>query len=445
MNRRNAEHWLARLFLRKVSLRVTRRADPHAGQRQPADRLDDRRRPGRRRGRRHCARAGRGRARLRPDPGLLPARPVRRRGRPLASYDQRHRRLPGPGRPLPRRGRPAVGVGFRAGGSELGGWSTLGVAAGLCAVLVKAESDLVDVARVRSGPRRPPRTSVELRHAGLGAARRAAQVLKIHQLTGALESSFLLLTAAVVDALRPATCSALAVIAVLFAVVAGDAGRAAPGQHPAVAAAGVTGRDGAAAGCASLAASSSRWATGPAELDRAIATVSRRSTVIRSRSWWSATASTWSTGSRRASPRWPAAGERRHPGRPQRRLRPRRPATSCSSSTTTAGCRDRRDGAAGPRAASPPTRGWASSRCGSPTPRPARTQRRHVPRLRAADPCGPREVTTFLGGASAVRRTVLDAGAAALPDGVLLRPRGDRPGLAGARRRLADPLRRRGR
>ena len=89
--------------------------------------------------------------------------------------------------------------GFRAGGQELGGWSTLGVAAGLCAVLVKAETDLVDVARVRSGRPAAADEAATPRSAALGAVRRAAQVLKVHQLTGALESSFLLLVAAVVD------------------------------------------------------------------------------------------------------------------------------------------------------------------------------------------------------------------------------------------------------
>jgi hypothetical protein len=90
--------------------------------------------------------------------------------------------------------------GFRAGGQHLGGWSTLGVAAGLCAVLVKAETDLVDVARARSGRPAAADEAAAPRSAALGAVRRAAQVLKIHQLTGALESSFLLLIAAIVDA-----------------------------------------------------------------------------------------------------------------------------------------------------------------------------------------------------------------------------------------------------
>lgn len=68
------------------------------------------------------------------------------------------------------------------------------------------------------------------------------------------------------------------------------------------------------------------------------------------------------------------------------------------------------------------------------------SSRRHVPRLRTSDPERSSDVTTFLGGASIVRRTVLErCGGAA--DRVLVRPRGDRPRLGRARRRVADPLR----
>jgi phosphatidylglycerophosphate synthase len=115
--------------------------------------------------------------------------------------------------------------GFRAGGQELGGWSTLGVAAGLLVVLVKAESDLVDVARARSGAAKATDESVEPRSTALGAARRAAHVLKIHVLTGALESSALLLVAIVVDAATGSLVgtrvliTALAIIAAVMVVL----------------------------------------------------------------------------------------------------------------------------------------------------------------------------------------------------------------------------------
>ncbi|GMA88401.1 hypothetical protein GCM10025868_36510 [Angustibacter aerolatus] len=54
-----------------------------------------------------------------------------------------------------------AGLGFRAGAQHLGGWTTLGLAAGLFVVLIKAESDLVDVARVRSGAEKADDASVE--------------------------------------------------------------------------------------------------------------------------------------------------------------------------------------------------------------------------------------------------------------------------------------------
>lgn len=67
------------------------------------------------------------------------------------------------------------------------------------------------------------------------------------------------------------------------------------------------------------------------------------------------------------------------------------------------------------------------------------TQRRHVPRLRAADPLRSSRVTTFLGGANAVRTTVFEQ-VGGLPGRLLLRARGDRSGLARVGRRLDDRL-----
>ena len=110
--------------------------------------------------------------------------------------------------------------GFRAGGQEFGGWSTLGVAAGLCAVLVKAETDLVDVARVRSGRAAAGDDAAAPRSAALGAVRRAAQVLKVHQLTGALESSFLLLIAAVIELATDSLLGSQLLTGLMFGIAA---------------------------------------------------------------------------------------------------------------------------------------------------------------------------------------------------------------------------------
>ncbi|MDX6274480.1 MAG: hypothetical protein QOJ92_1690 [Frankiales bacterium] len=92
--------------------------------------------------------------------------------------------------------------GYRAAGQAWNGWATLGVAGGLLVVLVKAETDLVDVARVRSGAPTTDDAAVVPRSAVLSRARAIASVFKVHQLTGALESVFVLTAAAVVDSQR---------------------------------------------------------------------------------------------------------------------------------------------------------------------------------------------------------------------------------------------------
>ena len=153
MSRRNAEHWLARLFLRKVSLRVTRLLI-----RTPVS-----------------ANALTGWMIV---VGLAAAVVIGTVGGWLGAVlgflliqayflldlcdgeVARWRRTTSiTGVYLDRVGHYLVeaavlsAIGFRAGAFELGGWSTLGVATGLCAVLIKAESDLVDVARVPVGGR----------------------------------------------------------------------------------------------------------------------------------------------------------------------------------------------------------------------------------------------------------------------------------------------------
>ncbi|MER7580932.1 CDP-alcohol phosphatidyltransferase family protein [Kitasatospora sp. NPDC097691] len=92
-----------------------------------------------------------------------------------------------------------IGAGVRAarGGSEL--WVSAGLAAALGVVLLKASTDLVDVARARSG--RPPadEESTQPRSQGIATARRLASVFKIHRVTNGIEASLVLLAAAVVD------------------------------------------------------------------------------------------------------------------------------------------------------------------------------------------------------------------------------------------------------
>jgi phosphatidylserine synthase len=110
--------------------------------------------------------------------------------------------------------------GFRAGGQQFGGWSTLGLAAALFAILIKAETDLVDVARARSGMPAASEASAELRNAPLGRLRRAGHVFRVHTLIGAIESSFLLVVAAVIDHVVGGLTASKVLVGVLAAIAA---------------------------------------------------------------------------------------------------------------------------------------------------------------------------------------------------------------------------------
>lgn len=100
-----------------------------------------------------------------------------------------------------------VGFGLRAadvlaveGAAANWLWAWLGTLAALGAVLIKAETDLVDVARARDGRPVAGEAAVAPRSAGIARARRAAAALRLHRLVGAVEASLLILVLAVVDA-----------------------------------------------------------------------------------------------------------------------------------------------------------------------------------------------------------------------------------------------------
>jgi phosphatidylglycerophosphate synthase len=98
-----------------------------------------------------------------------------------------------------------VGLGIRAQGTmtSSGRYVTAGLLAALLAALVKAETDNVVVARAKQGlPAGHDDQSLQPRGTGLALARRAASVLRVHRITQAVELSLLILVAAVVDALR---------------------------------------------------------------------------------------------------------------------------------------------------------------------------------------------------------------------------------------------------
>ncbi|WP_020576879.1 CDP-alcohol phosphatidyltransferase family protein [Actinopolymorpha alba] len=113
-----------------------------------------------------------------------------------------------------------VGLGFRAAGGQPTGYAVLGLAAALGAILIKAETDLVDVARSRHGLTAVTEEAVEPRAAGLARLRRVALVLRFYRIILAIELSLIIVVAAVIDTVR-GDLLATHVLTVAVAVVAG--------------------------------------------------------------------------------------------------------------------------------------------------------------------------------------------------------------------------------
>ncbi|MEE1942136.1 CDP-alcohol phosphatidyltransferase family protein [Streptomyces sp. TRM 70361] len=91
---------------------------------------------------------------------------------------------------------------FRTEGATNWLWAFLGTVAALGAILIKAETDLVDVARARSGLPAVKDEAAVPRSSGLALARRAAAALKFHRLVGGVEASLFILLVAVADTVR---------------------------------------------------------------------------------------------------------------------------------------------------------------------------------------------------------------------------------------------------
>ncbi|MCQ9178272.1 CDP-alcohol phosphatidyltransferase family protein [Streptomyces sp. IBSBF 2953] len=97
-----------------------------------------------------------------------------------------------------------VGFGLRAADLWGGGridwlWAFLGTLAALGAILIKAETDLVGVARHQGGMPPVKEAASEPRSSGMALARRAASALKFHRLILGIEASLLILVLAVLD------------------------------------------------------------------------------------------------------------------------------------------------------------------------------------------------------------------------------------------------------
>ncbi|MFC9652607.1 MULTISPECIES: CDP-alcohol phosphatidyltransferase family protein [unclassified Streptomyces] len=103
----------------------------------------------------------------------------------------------------------AVLLGFGLRGADLWGtgridwlWAFLGTLAALGAIMVKAETDLVGVARHQQGLAPVKETASEPRSSGMALARRAAGALKFHRLILGIEASLLILLLAILDSVR---------------------------------------------------------------------------------------------------------------------------------------------------------------------------------------------------------------------------------------------------
>ncbi|MBT2384280.1 CDP-alcohol phosphatidyltransferase family protein [Streptomyces sp. ISL-11] len=125
-----------------------------------------------------------------------------------------------------------VGFGIRAadvfhrdGSATQWQWALLGTVAALGAILIKAETDLVDVARARSGMAAVEDSAATPRSSGMALARKAAAALKFHRLVGGVEASLVILAAGIADAVHGdllftrIAVVALAAIAVLQTVL----------------------------------------------------------------------------------------------------------------------------------------------------------------------------------------------------------------------------------
>ena len=118
-----------------------------------------------------------------------------------------------------------VGFGLRAadlfhreGAATAWHWAFLGTVAALGAILIKAETDLVDVARARSGLPAVKEEAAVPRSASLALARRAAAALRFHRLVGGVEASLVVLVVAIADAVAGGLFYTRLGVAVLAAI-----------------------------------------------------------------------------------------------------------------------------------------------------------------------------------------------------------------------------------
>ena len=108
-----------------------------------------------------------------------------------------------------------VGMGVRAAELGLDLYLVAGLAAAIGVLLLKSSSDLVHVARSDSGMEKATDQSVVPRSSGLARVRALASAVGLHRLVNGIECTILLLVTAVVDlALGDLTATKIATVAV---------------------------------------------------------------------------------------------------------------------------------------------------------------------------------------------------------------------------------------
>ncbi|MFF7923745.1 CDP-alcohol phosphatidyltransferase family protein [Streptomyces mirabilis] len=108
-----------------------------------------------------------------------------------------------------------VGMGIRAAELGLNLYLVAGLAAAIGVLLLKSSSDLVHVARSDSGMQKATDQSVVPRSSGLARVRRLTSAVGLHRLVNGIECTILLLVTAIVDlALGDLTATKIATVAV---------------------------------------------------------------------------------------------------------------------------------------------------------------------------------------------------------------------------------------
>ncbi|WP_371646527.1 CDP-alcohol phosphatidyltransferase family protein [Streptomyces mirabilis] len=108
-----------------------------------------------------------------------------------------------------------VGMGIRAAELGLNLYLVAGLAAAIGVLLLKSSSDLVHVARSDSGMQKATDQSVVPRSSGLARVRRLTSAVGLHRLVNGIECTILLLVTAIVDlTLGDLTATKIATVAV---------------------------------------------------------------------------------------------------------------------------------------------------------------------------------------------------------------------------------------